>query len=1294
MKTRKLTGAVLLWLWMSAGAGATTTTPSSLEQVPSFTVTRMSEPPTIDGVIDAVEWQEALAIGGVADQSTDMSKPLIPRPTTFLLGWDPDHMYFASRTYIKQGYKPYIPVGRSHGLAYVWDDALELNWHPMGANVPAENKANSYKWFLNALGFIGDTSRLAVGQQFKSWNPQFVIEARLTEPGSAPDGGRWWEMEMRATTEDFELDGPHQAGDQWKIMLGINHFPGWMQARVPCRGPYLDPHGYNVMTLAEETPAVQVTMESLSNLATDGTAAITVGAYNPTNEPADLSLSIDIASVIQRDETFHVPPGQRVDYRLDEALPEGLTAGKARVQVREGERSLYDYVVPFEVGAYGFLLGPSSPPDTTSFVFEARFNPVRSWLLIKGDTYYLEDSSEAQALRYQVVRLDDDGEPLAEAEPVAEGHITLVADYFLQDMLQLPALASGTYRVEGTMELTGGRTRGPMSATFVKKDEAKEYAHWWGKKHGDIERVLPPYTALKTRGSTVESLGREYELNALGLPGRIVSNGEAVSAQPARVIVVVDGVEHAINLGEPEITETTDWRVRFTGSAEGAGLRFTAMGWIEQDGLVYTDLTYEPAGEPVTIEALRLEYPLAEEDADGLLCIGPGANYSSRTTMLLPDDEQGSLWSTLDTGINGSGMTVGSFYPTVWIGSERRGFLWWADNDRGWIQNNAVPAHEAVRKDGAVVFINHIVGKPSTLAEPRTLSLSWIATPFKPMPKGWRMAMATADGTFHQPFRNVRTDSKTGQKVFQNPGGGLLHVNWIHPESRYPEEWEDLWHQQRTEGFGRWEAADSVAHRLQWQDPYAVRGSASFTHMSFQIYGYGRKTLEDHLYDYFGAEWEPDTWHESYTDYAMYLFDSAFHRGGVRSTYWDLLFPMPFTDLLTGLAYRLPDGRVQAGYHGWNLRRFNMRLYALQEEAGLYPGANGSHSTNAYVPVAMPWLDAVLDGERNYDLASTPLDWVDNMPIDRMRSMSIPQSWGVAICWMANYDSEDKEAIDAAKRVQGQWVWMHDSWRNPYIPQLPVMPDPVLNWGVNDVETVYHPYWRNSHVSSPDDDVLVSLWLMPGRAMLGVFNYNKDESKDVRLEVDLQALGLSPHQTTARTLWVESTGRATLEAKTGALQVESLPGHRLILIGLDSPVYKELERAVMALPAEVGQGRELLSAMTGFGLVDAEAVRFAPGDAPGVKSDDTIDVAMWRLPDRVMLTVRNDSDDTRDAVLQVDLDALGLAPQLPWQEFVRIRDLWSADKSAPASVLDFHGRTLTVGDLSPNEVRLVGIRRY
>ena len=122
-------------------------------EVPSFAVTRMHQAPVIDGAIDVTEWQEALAISGVADQSTDMSKPLLPRPTTFYLGWDPEHIYFAARTYIKPGHKPAVTAGRSQGLAYVWDAGLELNWHPMGSNVPASNKANAYKWFLNALGF-------------------------------------------------------------------------------------------------------------------------------------------------------------------------------------------------------------------------------------------------------------------------------------------------------------------------------------------------------------------------------------------------------------------------------------------------------------------------------------------------------------------------------------------------------------------------------------------------------------------------------------------------------------------------------------------------------------------------------------------------------------------------------------------------------------------------------------------------------------------------------------------------------------------------------------------------------------------------------------------------------------------------------------------------------------------------------------------------------------------------------------------------------------------------------------
>src|SRR5205814_6799842 len=107
--------------------------------------------------------------------------------------------------------------------------------------------------------------------------------------------------------------------------------------------------------------------------------------------------------------------------------------------------------------------------------------------------------------------------------------------------------------------------------------------------------------------------------------------------------------------------------------------------------------------------------PLAATDAECLVCIGPGNNYASKSTLILPQDKQGRIWSTLDTGRTGSNMKVGSFYPEVWVGNERRGLLWAADNDRGWMPDDAIPAHELIRAGNEVVLRNNIIGKTATL---------------------------------------------------------------------------------------------------------------------------------------------------------------------------------------------------------------------------------------------------------------------------------------------------------------------------------------------------------------------------------------------------------------------------------------------------------------------------------------------------------------------------------------------------------------------------------------------------
>ena len=94
-------------------------------------------------------------------------------------------------------------------------------------------------------------------------------------------------------------------------------------------------------------------------------------------------------------------------------------------------------------------------------------------------------------------------------------------------------------------------------------------------------------------------------------------------------------------------------------------------------------------------------------------------------------------------------------------------------------------------------------------------------------------------------------------------------------------------------------------------------------------------------------------------------------------------------------------------------------------------------------------------------------------------------------------------------------------------------------------------------------------------------------------------------------------------------------------------------------------------------------------------ADKDVLVSLWQLPDRVMLGVYNyNGKQAKDATLKVDLDKLNLVPQLPWQEFVGVRDLWKADAKDPGGELDFHGRTLSVNALRPHTLRLIGIRRY
>jgi hypothetical protein len=397
-----------------------------------------------------------------------------------------------------------------------------------------------------------------------------------------------------------------------------------------------------------------------------------------------------------------------------------------------------------------------------------------------------------------------------------------------------------------------------------------------------------------------------------------------------------------------------------------------------------------------------------------------------------------------------------------------------------------------------------------------------MTSPFRPLVKNWRSVLSSYDGTFSggesYGFK-WRKDPKTG-KPFEG-------WNLLTPPSADPQEWSAIWAEYKQK-------ADEKVQREQPFDPGQAR-NWMFVHTSLPLVGYGWKSPDGQVTGYFGPEWGGgECYTESNIEYYLYLADRAFREGGLRTIYWDIFFPTLHTSIQNGTAYLLPDGRVQPGYAGFNTRRFLMRCYALMHDHGLTPGAQVAHGTNDYLLVASPWIDAILDGEYHKLTDESAMDWVDGYSVDRMRALSCPHNWGFAISWMDHIQIQNAEKCRRVRDGLIQYVQMYDSWKGPSHGSGPPL-------DINDERTEFVPFWRNPFVRCEDKDILVSMWRLPDRVLLCLFNYDRSKAKNPVLSIDLDGLNLVP-----KLKWQEFirvTGDAQLDFHKRQLSIKDLQPH-------------------------------------------------------------------------------------------------------------------------------------------------------
>jgi hypothetical protein len=273
---------------------------------------------------------------------------------------------------------------------------------------------------------------------------------------------------------------------------------------------------------------------------------------------------------------------------------------------------------------------------------------------------------------------------------------------------------------------------------------------------------------------------------------------------------------------------------------------------------------------------------------------------------------------------------------------------------------------------------------------------------------------------------------------------------------------------------------------------------------------------------------------------------------------------------------------------------------------------------------------------------------------------------------------------------------------------------------MNAESVSYEPYWRKTYADSGDENVLVSVWRIPdeaaGRILVGVFNYDRKNRKDVKVKIDLEKLGFSGKQLVMNDLSLKYTqGRqagaksrkqkkriaelervlaglgegANFDPKTGVLTIKNLGAHRGRFVGVGAVDGEVLATIKTQMPQWLG--KELPDKARDYGIAHWRTRHIPEGATMAATTKNkAVKLGMWKRDDRIVLSVYNSSDQKTDAEIKLNMLYLNLTKRLLWQEFVRAQKLHGSGNIS----FDYYNNKVVVKGLAPKSGTLVGIRRY
>jgi len=1021
-------------------------------KTPTLTVPYAHAKPTIDGRIDDAEWRSALSVNALQTTRGTVAS----RQTRFWMMWDEDHLYLAMRSPLRPGERP-IQNQRGPGresAKVVFDDSYEV-WLDVGANDPKTGLDCFVQFLANPAGKTYDTLHLpTVGNSRMGYDTNWTPINRLTDDGKA------WEWEMVVPRESIFKGEPFAEGEVVQCLLARNFKRPWTQHSIGGVGSFKVTEMYSRYRLAKDAPAVHLLDVRDFEAKTYG---MHVAAFGRSDE--------------QLTWRFHAPDGTRKEGTLDLRAGGLATTGPMLDLVKPGKGAFRITVADAEGKT---LLDWASTPkfdkDDPTKVINDRgdvvkanptFNPVHDYVRVRGDFIQFDDRDAIENVTIEV--FDGDGGVIAEADAKIDKHA------YVEAVLPLDDPADGEYLTRVTWRDSDGEAMGSSEQAFVKKNHAEAF-EWWNTERGNIEKVISPWTAVTWEGGTFGVWGRTMEAGDAGLPAQVTTKGRPLLAGATELVARAgDRTVRLSAAGQPEVAFDEDHRkiVNFEGRLGDIDVASEVK--VEFDGMYKVTLTLDPR-RPTRLDALQLKVPFDPEAAEYVHACGEGIRTGFHYGFL-PSDERGRIWSC--KSVDSQPMVKGSFIPYVWVGSTEGGLAWFADSDEGWAPHETTPAIEVRRDaDERTDLVLNLVSERMTLDEPRTITFAFQASPVKKMHEKWRM------------------DSWWCGDTFQN-FALTNHLIWSAiPFPRDVEKSRKMVQRQHN----------STNRMIFGIDKYRANAVPYFIHQALP------SGLVPEV-EYFGDQWQTSVseclfYGETLTDYMVHNYSKWCEQTGIDGFYIDNMRPVADDNIEAGRGYKLPDGRVQPTYQMFSTRRYFLRMRAAFAEQGKH-NKIVLHMTNNMI---LPWVgaaDIAYDGEHFVIFPEMDQDFMDKWSMERLR-VDYPAQWGIAVNFMQQYQGRwDRRREAKAFRAYTGMVGLHDALpsgnANGKNPPFWIGRD---RFGIEQDDARFVGYWEEDRaVTHERDEVFVSYWKRPGKALVLVVNRNR-EAVDVPVTVNASALGL------------------------------------------------------------------------------------------------------------------------------------------------------------------------------------------